>query len=99
MPFAAKLNVYNHVMPTLTWIGKAAVVGHHKQVPLHLLVEEPARGAGDNLLALKALLGAIQVGASVHLPGRGHEDGRATHLAATPSRKVVAPQENCTLFC
>jgi adenine-specific DNA-methyltransferase len=54
-------------MPTLTWIGKEAVVGHHKQVPLHLLVEEPARGAGDpaadnlliegdNLLALKALL-------------------------------------------
>jgi hypothetical protein len=28
-------------MPTLTWIGKEAVVGHHKQVPLHLLVEEP----------------------------------------------------------
>ena len=54
-------------MPTLTWIGKEAVVGHHKQVPLHLLVEDPARGAGgaavdnlliegDNLLALKALL-------------------------------------------
>lgn len=54
-------------MPTLTWIGKAAVVSHHKEVPLHLLVEDPARGAGDpaaenlliegdNLLALKALL-------------------------------------------
>jgi hypothetical protein len=54
-------------MPTLTWIGKEAVVGHHKQVPLHLLVEDPTRGAGDpaadnlliegdDLLALKALL-------------------------------------------
>ena len=54
-------------MPTLTWIGKEAVVGHHKQVPLHLLVADPTRGAGDpaaenlliegdNLLALKALL-------------------------------------------
>ena len=54
-------------MPTLTWIGKDAVVAHHKQVPLHLLVEEPhaRRGdpasenllvEGDNLLALKALL-------------------------------------------
>ena len=54
-------------MPTLTWIGKEAVVGHHKQVPLHLLVEDPACGAGDpgadnlliegdNLPAPKALL-------------------------------------------
>jgi site-specific DNA-methyltransferase (adenine-specific)/adenine-specific DNA-methyltransferase len=54
-------------VPTLTWIGKQAVVEHHKRVPLHLLVEEPACGAGDpaaenlliegdNLLALKALL-------------------------------------------
>ncbi len=59
--------MYNLFMPTLTWIGKEAVVGHHKEVPLHLLVEDPTRGAGDpaadnlliegdNLLALKALL-------------------------------------------
>ncbi|MBI1924167.1 site-specific DNA-methyltransferase [Candidatus Poribacteria bacterium] len=54
-------------MPTLDWIGKQAVVNHHKQVPFHLLqqnaahsVGEPNSGnlliEGDNLLALKALL-------------------------------------------
>ena len=54
-------------MPTLNWIGKQAVVEHHKQVPFHLLrcdptlsVGEPGSGnllvKGDNLLALKALL-------------------------------------------
>lgn len=54
-------------MPSLDWIGKKAVVEHHKQVPFHLLrcndalsVGEPGSGnllvQGDNLLALKALL-------------------------------------------
>lgn len=54
-------------MPTLDWIGKKAVVEHHKQVPFHLLKnnEELSVGdlgsgnllvQGDNLLALKALL-------------------------------------------
>jgi site-specific DNA-methyltransferase (adenine-specific)/adenine-specific DNA-methyltransferase len=54
-------------MPSLTWIGKAAVVGHHKQVPFRLLkcrddlsVGDPQAGnllvQGDNLEALKALL-------------------------------------------
>jgi adenine-specific DNA-methyltransferase len=54
-------------MPTLDWIGKKAVVEHHKQVPFHLLkgndalsVGDPGSGnllvQGDNLLALKALL-------------------------------------------
>jgi adenine-specific DNA-methyltransferase len=54
-------------MPTLDWIGKKAVVEHHKKVPFHLLrcngalsVGEPGSGnllvQGDNLLALKALL-------------------------------------------
>jgi DNA modification methylase len=54
-------------MPTLDWIGKKAVVDHHREVPLHLLrdrpelsVGEPCDGnlliQGDNLLALKALL-------------------------------------------
>ena len=54
-------------MPTLDWIGKKAVVEHHKQVPFHLLrcndalsVGKPGSGnllvQGDNLLALKALL-------------------------------------------
>lgn len=54
-------------MPTLDWIGKAAVVNHHRQVPYRLLQCDPALSVGDadagnllvqgdNLLALKALL-------------------------------------------
>ena len=54
-------------MPSLDWIGKKAVVNHHKEVPFHLLRcnGELSAGApesgnllvqGDNLLALKALL-------------------------------------------
>jgi site-specific DNA-methyltransferase (adenine-specific)/adenine-specific DNA-methyltransferase len=54
-------------MSTLNWIGRKAVVNHHKQVPFHLLKDVPELSAGDpgsgnllvegdNLLALKALL-------------------------------------------
>ena len=54
-------------MPTLNWIGKNAVVKHHKDVPFRLLEPvpslscgDPASGnlivQGDNLHALKALL-------------------------------------------
>ncbi len=54
-------------MPTLDWIGKKAVVDHHREVPFHLLRENAEYSAGDasagnllvqgdNLLALKALL-------------------------------------------
>jgi adenine-specific DNA-methyltransferase len=54
-------------MPTLDWIGKSAVVRHHREVPYHLLRrnEELSVGAvesgnllvqGDNLITLKALL-------------------------------------------
>ena len=54
-------------MPTLNWIGKEAVIKHHKEVPFRLVepVEELSCGEadsgnlivqGDNLLALKALL-------------------------------------------
>jgi len=54
-------------MPTLDWIGKKAVVNHHRQLPYHLLrcdnslsCGDPDSGnllvEGDNLLALKALL-------------------------------------------
>lgn len=54
-------------MPTLDWLGKAAVVDHHRRVPFHLLRDvpemaggDPAAGnlivEGDNLKALKALL-------------------------------------------
>jgi len=54
-------------MPTLDWIGKRAVLNHHREIPFHLLQEraefsagDPEAGnllvQGDNLLALKALL-------------------------------------------
>lgn len=54
-------------MPTLNWIGKEAVVKHHKEVPFRLLEPIPALSCGqedsgnlivqgDNLHALKALL-------------------------------------------
>lgn len=54
-------------MPTLDWIGKKAVLNHHKQVPYRLLhcdaklsTGDPDSGnllvQGDNLEALKALL-------------------------------------------
>lgn len=54
-------------MPTLDWIGKQAVVNHHREVPTRLLhcdgalsAGEPDAGnllvEGDNLEALKALL-------------------------------------------
>src|SRR3990172_2109515 len=52
-------------MPTLDWIGRQAVVNHHRQVPYRLLQADPALSAGDpdagnplvpgdNLEALKA---------------------------------------------
>jgi len=54
-------------MPTLNWIGKDAVINHHKEAPFRLLkcradlsVGDPDSGnllvQGDNLEALKALL-------------------------------------------
>jgi len=54
-------------MPTLNWIGKEAVVKHHKDVPYRLLEPVPELSCGDatsgnlivqgdNLHALKALL-------------------------------------------
>lgn len=54
-------------MPALNWIGKSAVVMHHKDVPYRLLEPVPELSCGDmdsgnlivqgdNLLALKALL-------------------------------------------
>src|SRR5438105_4434081 len=56
-------------MPTLDWIGKRAVVNHHREVPYRLLhcnqtlsAGDPTTGnllvQGDNLHALKALLPA-----------------------------------------
>ncbi len=57
----------HRAVPTLNWIGKDAVVRHHKEVPFRLLEAnpklshgDPASGnlivEGDNLHALKALL-------------------------------------------
>ncbi len=52
-------------MPTLNWIGKEAVVRHHKEVPFRLLEPVPELSCGDsgnlivqgdNLHALKALV-------------------------------------------
>jgi DNA modification methylase len=54
-------------MPVLDWIGKEAIINHHKEVPFHLLrcndelsEGDPGSGnlliEGDNLAALKALL-------------------------------------------
>ena len=54
-------------MPTLDWIGKKAVLNHHREVPYRLLrcdpklsLGDPGSGnllvQGDNLVALKALL-------------------------------------------
>jgi adenine-specific DNA-methyltransferase len=54
-------------MPTLDWIGKSAVVNHHRQVPYRLVNCDKEKSVGDgdagnllvhgdNLEALKALL-------------------------------------------
>jgi adenine-specific DNA-methyltransferase len=54
-------------MPTLEWIGKKAVLNHHREVPYHLLKVDRGLSSGepgsrnlivqgDNLLALKALV-------------------------------------------
>jgi adenine specific DNA methylase Mod len=55
-------------MPSLNWIGKDAVIRHHKEVPFRLLEADAGRSClveensgnlivqGDNLHALKALL-------------------------------------------
>lgn len=54
-------------MPTLDWIGKKAVLNHHREVPYRLVKCDPTMSVGnpgsgnllvqgDNLVALKALL-------------------------------------------
>jgi adenine-specific DNA-methyltransferase len=64
---ATALFIGNPDMPTLNWIGKEAVINHHKDVPYRLLEPvvdlscgDAASGnlivQGDNLHALKALL-------------------------------------------
>jgi len=64
-------NIRRKNMPTLDWIGKKAVVNHHKEVPFHLLrcypdlsVGDPESGnllvQGDNLLALPYYAGQVK---------------------------------------
>jgi len=36
-------------MPTLNWIGKEAVVKHHKEVPFRLLEPVPDLSCGDSV--------------------------------------------------
>ena len=66
-PFCSATSNPRCAVPTLNWIGKDAVVRHHKEVPFRLLEADkklshgdPASGnlivEGDNLHALKALL-------------------------------------------
>ena len=45
-------------MPTLNWIGKEAVIRHHKDVPFRLLEPVPglACGAGDGGTCLRPLV-------------------------------------------
>ena len=54
-------------MPTLDWIGKKAVLNHHREVPYRIMTEESTLSygqkdsgnlivEGDNLEALRALL-------------------------------------------
>lgn len=50
-------------MPTLNWIGKDAVLNHHKEVPFHLLRCAPKRSVGDesgNLLVQGDNLSCIE---------------------------------------
>lgn len=88
-------------MPTLEWIGKAAVVNHHREVPTRLLhcdsklsFGDPEAGnllvEGDNLEALKALLPfyAGKVKGSPPRSGFGRDDkgpGPTLALRAGPS--------------
>ncbi|GMV11655.1 MAG: hypothetical protein ABS52_16095 [Gemmatimonadetes bacterium SCN 70-22] len=34
-------------MPTLDWIGKRAVLNHHREIPFHLLKQDAEISAGD----------------------------------------------------
>lgn len=47
-------------MASLNWIGKEAIVRHHRQVPYHLLRSDSALSRGDpdggNPLARRAIL-------------------------------------------
>ncbi len=61
-------------MPTLDWIGKNAVVNHHRKVPYHLLRSDPALSVGDpdsgNLLVQGDNLLALNPDISQSFDGR-----------------------------
>ena len=52
-------------MPTLNWIGKEAVIKHHKEVPFRLLEPDPELSCGDvesgNLIVQGDNLHALKV--------------------------------------
>ncbi len=65
-------------MPTLNWIGKEAVVDHHRHVPTRLLECDPELSVGDpdaenllvegdNLEALEGAAAALSRAGEVHL--------------------------------
>lgn len=37
-------------MPTLDWIGKKAVLNHHRQIPYHLLKSDSSLSVGEKPL-------------------------------------------------
>lgn len=39
--------LYGSAMPTLDWLGKKAVINHHRQVPYHLLRCDEKLSVGD----------------------------------------------------
>lgn len=63
-------------MPTLDWIGKKAVLNHHREVPYHLLKCDKEHSVGDsgsgNLL-VQSVGGAEQRTLSLH---RGERERR-----------------------
>ena len=65
-------------MPTLNWIGKEAVVDHHRHIPTRLLECDPKLSfgdpdaenllvEGDNLEALQGLVASIPRAGEVYL--------------------------------
>ncbi len=63
-------------MPTLDWIGKQAVVKHHKEVPFRLLEPVAGLGAGDpasgNLIAGRQSARAESLAAALCRAGEVH---------------------------
>lgn len=70
-------------MPTLDWIGKKAVVNHHRDVPYRLLHCDKSKSVGDadagnllvqgdNLEALKALLPYYAAQGEIHAASNRH---------------------------